>query len=165
VKIEPAEIFEENGTEMRLVTVAISNQLAGPFAQEKILYLRDGIIETKVAERWSQLKGSLATLGSYALGPGQKNETLLLVSGDAIACRIRPQCTRGVFETGNWNGFYKSSSKRRLSRLAGRLPIRVRCWLPAAFWRWVGFIGYGPSPDWRDFCVELPLPSTATVEK
>ncbi len=151
VSMEPAEIVDDDGEDMWLVTLGLRNLDSRPPSPENCLNVKNagGAIEAKVANRWVQVEGAL----DCGLAPGGNCERLFLMPARIEGCRVSLKYTGSRLVGG------------QLWRLSLRLPEFVRFRMSHEFWRWVGSFGmphYVPSLHWREISVELPLPSTST---
>ena len=147
VQVEPAGVFDASGSEMCLMTLSLSNSASGPYPEDSLLFVKDGRIDAKVANRWVPTEAALTTLAACRLPAGQQYEWMLVLPAATDVCRIRYKYT-GAHLT-----------KGRLSWVAEHLPLVIRFRIPHAFWRWVGFPGHRPSSLWREESVELPVHS------
>ena len=146
--VEGANVIDDTGAEMWQVTVGISNAvptfMAGPHFEP--VYIKDGDVpvEARVGGRWTKIE---AVIGTCALRPygSDTHRILLVVPAKADSVRIHFKYTSASVFSG------------RLSYLSEDLPVQIRTNMPATFWRSVGFVHYGPSSDWQEQKVELPL--------
>jgi hypothetical protein len=141
--IEPANIMDDAGAEMWLVTLSISNSVTWP---NEPVFVKDSDIpvEAKVASRWVGVEGQI---GLCALSHFQPHRIDVVVPANAGACRITFKWTRARLTSGRLRWIAENSG--------GWLPSEVRNQL----WRhaWGGFPSYRPSSHWREVCVELPV--------
>ena len=135
VKIKPAEIADESGAEMSMVTLSISNRLRSV----TLLLARDSArIEVNIAGTWVKVPGPFLP---SQVRPKESKEELLIIPGGADRCRIRLQYT---FVSLAW----------RLGGSLSRLGIK----LPPRYWQWAGWpTGLAENPSWKEFRIELPL--------
>jgi hypothetical protein len=152
VGIEAAGVADEEGMEMWLVTLSISNANNVPFDPENTryvkscLYVEDGAraIEARVTNNWVGIRSGLACW----MSPGQKHEKSFLMPEGASSCRVCLKYTNAVMYSG------------RLAGLARRLPRFLRSRLSNSFWQWAGFARYRPSSNWQEISIEIPFPTS-----
>jgi len=144
VKMEPIHIIDDSGMEMWVVTLIITDSDIRPPKPENSEYVANSgsRIEAKVAGRWIEVPGSL----ECSLGPGIISERMLLLPARTDACRVCLKYTDAAL----YNG--------RIEWLAEHLPSFIRVRFSYKFWRWAGFQQYGPSSNWREIHLDLPLP-------
>jgi len=142
--MEPAEIYDDTGAELWFATLSLSNSDTRPRRPENGLYVKNGSrpIELKVANRWTEVEGGFAC----KLDPQDKCSRGFLLPPGAESCRLRLDYARAVFIKG------------RKAWFAERLSGWIRFRMSYKFWRWAGFSQYGPSSNWREITLELPLP-------
>jgi hypothetical protein len=148
VRMEPAGILDENGEEMRLLTLKIANLDKRPPLAENLLNVRNAEqgIEAKISNHWVHVEGVLRCV----LFPGESCERLFLMPARAKGCRVTLKHT----------GTHLSGGE--LWRMAQALPQRVRFQAGTAFWRRMGSYGmpqYVPKSRWRKATEELAFPS------
>jgi hypothetical protein len=150
VRVEPAEIIDDTGKEMSLVTFTISNPERRTNHVENLCFVGDSgrRIEAKVADRWIVVERPSLRLWGCQLGPGEKCEEEILLPTGTGACRL-------------WLRYTGPGFSARLFRLAARLPLAVRRRLSNRFWRWANISG--PSSHWREIRIELPLPPASAL--
>jgi hypothetical protein len=148
LSVEQANVTDDRGAEMLLVTVAISNALptsmAGPHFEPVFIRDADIPIEAKIDSRWARIEG---VIGTAALRPygSDMHKIQLVVPEKTDSVRMRFK--------------YASASvvSSRLSYLSEDLTMGIRTNLPATFWRSAGFVRYRPSSAWKEQKIELPL--------
>lgn len=149
VRIESAGVDDDEGEEMRLVTLSIRNPNNAPFSNERLVVEKSLCvedvrpIEVRVTNSWVTVKGGL---GCY-MSPGDKHETAFVVPAGANSLRASLKYTHAEIYKG------------RLNVLARRLPRFLRRRLPMALWQWTGFPQSRPSSDWQEVNIEIPFSS------
>jgi len=140
---EPAGIIDDNGLEMRLVTVCILEPGPAIRRPEKHLFLRGRghPIKAKVAGHWIEVDGMLSN--SYAIFAGKGVERLIVLPANAVSCRFELQYTRARMT--------ETQAYWLLGRLPNRMPFRQKIWF------WLCQIPFRPSGTWRDMTMEVPL--------
>src|SRR5258708_19009436 len=95
LSIEPANVIDDAGVEMRLVNLSISNSEAWPNAP---IYVKDtGVpVKERLADHWIQAEASLAC----TLRPFQAHRILLVVPATTDACRVCFKYTDAVVTKG-----------------------------------------------------------------
>jgi hypothetical protein len=153
VRVENAEVYDDEGKEMWLVTLRICNTNNASFADEilyvqKSLYVEDGLqpIEVHVTNRWVAIRGGLGC----RMHPGEVHTTAWVVPAGADACRATLKYTNPEIHNYKW-----------LARLAMRLPRSFQTRLPNRFWQWSNVPQYRRSSNWREINIEMPFPSAA----
>jgi hypothetical protein len=122
VRIENAGVDDDEGKEMWLVTLRISNPNKAPFDPENSVYIKSSLsveggaypIEVRVTNRRVAITGKLGC----RISPGDKHEIAWVVPAGADACRASLKYTHGVMRDGALTG------------LARRLPRGLRRRLP-----------------------------------
>ena len=155
-RAEPIAITDDNGAEMWLLTLSISNSNPLLSAPGGVLFVksveRSG--EVKSDKGWNavdrpwvegQLRGLLQTC---KLSPGTEQKRLLVVPANARSCRISFKYVGG-----------KLSSRTRFAHLVQHLPLFLRSRVSQKFWRWAGYDRVDPASNWQEISVELPLPA------
>jgi hypothetical protein len=106
IETRPAQVFDDSGAEMQLVTLAVSVSPGG-----QSVYFRNEWtkVQAKVAGRWEKVEDTFALT---SLGPGQMRREQLLFPGRAESCRVRLE----------WAG---PSLLWRLGRLASRFGLKL----------------------------------------
>jgi hypothetical protein len=90
--IEPANIIDDAGAEMWLVTLSISNSVTWP--NEPVFVKDSGVsVEAKVANRWVGVAGQI---GDCALSHFQPHRIDVVLPANAGACRITFKWTEQV---------------------------------------------------------------------
>jgi len=145
VSTEPAGVMDDNGMEMLLVTLSISNSDNRPPTPQNHLYIKENArpIQVRIANRWIEMQ---ETSIACELAPSHKRERLLLLPASADLCRVSVKYTGASL-----------ANKGVAAWLAERLPRWIRFRMSYKFWRWVGFTQYEPSSHWQGFSVELPI--------
>jgi hypothetical protein len=152
--VEPAGIMDDNGAEMWLVTVGISNSNPPLSAPGAVLFVRnnDRPTEAKLSESWNAVEcpwveGHLrAQITMCELSPGMERQRMLILPASSRSCRISLEYVGGVL-----------SFKMRLAHLVNRMPLFVRSRVTYKFWRWAGYDRVYPGSNWREITVELPF--------
>jgi hypothetical protein len=156
VSIEPAGMFDDTGMELRLLTLAVSNENPenpGDFWRN-VLYVADSVrgVEIRVSNSWKQVHWATNLWGSHIrLKPGDQDQrALALIPGGSDGCRV---WVRYAVPT--------LSPKGVLEFAVARLPLSIRSRFSYKFWRWVGFSELYRPGYWRQIPVELGLPLTS----
>jgi hypothetical protein len=134
ISSEPAQIYDDAGVEMALVTLVFSRPV-----DETWIVVASAEAEAKVAGRWMALPDTLS-LGS--LGGGSQTEpALILMPGGTQRCRIRLKYAGAsmAWRVGGW-----------LSRRGVKLPPRY--WTRAGWPR-----AEGRKPHWKNASVKVPI--------
>jgi hypothetical protein len=138
IKAEPAQIVDDAGEELILVTLGFGLRVDAPWA-----YVQSCKVEVLLKGRWKMLDNTLRP-GSVA--DGATRQELALIPPSAERCRIhlRYACASIPWRLGGW-----------LSRRGVRLP--------PAYWSWAGWPqAQGSHPHWKSTSFELPLKLTLT---
>ena len=152
VSVEPAGMFDENGREMRLLTLAVRNENPPKRrdASRDAFYVEDSArgVEVRMSNSWITVAWATNLWGLGArLGPGDDNQRgLALVPGGNDRCRV-------------WIKYAvpSLSGKGLLEYAVTRLPLSIRSRISYKFWRWVGFPSIYRPGHWRQISVELAL--------
>jgi hypothetical protein len=153
VGAEPAGVFDEQGTELVLVTLRISNNNPEdrPDRHDHTLYIADSAraVEVSASKSWKKIEWATNLWGMpFQLRPGQRNERgLVLLPAGKDRYRVWFKYAVPAF-----------SGKGVLEWIASRLPLSVRSRFSYKFWRWVGFPSIYREGPWRESCVELTIP-------
>jgi hypothetical protein len=133
-KTEPAQIFDDAGAEMVLVTLAFQRPAHEPWISVEC----HTNVEAQIAGSW-KVVGNTLSLGS--LGSGETKQEVILMPGNAERCRIHLTCAGASirWRFGTW-----------LSRRGVKLPPN--------YWEWAGWPrAEGRNPHWNSFSIEFPL--------
>ncbi len=158
---EPGGVTDDNGTEMRLLTIKIRNPNFRQPSGKGVLFVKnDGrACEVKSGDQWNEVGRAWVSaqfspnLQMCELGPGEERNTLLLLPGGSESCRIWLQYVGG-----------RVSYRVRMAYLVQRLPQFIRSRIAFKVWRWAGFPEATPRSDWREMNVEIPF-SHSIIEK
>jgi hypothetical protein len=151
VDTQPSGLFDEDGTELLLVSFNVTNN--NP--EERCVIFVKGAGRATQARRgnlWQEVKGTPINFGPrplVELWPGRQWEGQLLAPIGTDLCRVWLKYTGGVKQR---------TIKGTLSSAVLLLPLSVRSRISYKFWRWAGFPdGIVPSSRWREIGLELPL--------
>ena len=135
VGIKAAEVIDDTGTEMSLVTLSMTNRLGS----ETLFLGHDGAkVDARVAGAWIEVR---ETFLPSQLGANESKEASFFVPGGADRCRIRLQ-------------YALVSVAWRLGGSLSRLGIK----LPPRYWQWAGWPkAEGRNPSWKELRIEFPL--------
>lgn len=153
VSIEPAGMFDDKGTELRLLTLAVGNENPESRSdfRRNVLYVADSVrgVEIRISNSWKRVGWATNLWGvEMPLKPGDRNEmALALIPGGSDGCRV---WVRYAVPTLSPKGVLESAVER--------LPLSIRSRLSYKFWRWVGFPGVYRPGNWRQISFELSLP-------
>jgi hypothetical protein len=150
VKIEPAEIFDDSGGELLLVTLRLFNRQERRDSDRVVYVTETGKFpEVSIGNRWLELEKTACPFGQglrpAELLPGFPHEAVVLLPAGSDGLRLWLRYTGRAIRRG------------RVRWVAERLPRYVRNRLPPKFWTWAGFVVHQPGTDWREMRVELPL--------
>ncbi len=128
IETHPAQVFDESGAEMQLVTLALA---VSRWSQGVFFRNNWAQIQAEVGGRWENVAD---TFSLSSLGPGEVKREQLLFPARAESCRIRLQ----------WAG---ASLPWRLGGVVSRLGIK----LPPSYWSWAGWPKppEGRNPRWK----------------
>ncbi len=145
LSVERSGIVDDYGNEMMLGTLSIKN----PDNQSHNSFLMyvggdNDRVEANVLNHWITVD---ARMGPCVLRSGEKVERQFLLSASITSCRVSTRYGDAIlaFEGG------------RYSKLAARIPPRLRRCIPKYFCRWLGSYGYRKGTNWRELNVELPV--------
>jgi len=148
LSVERANVIDDTGAEMWLVTVGISNALSPSMAGSHFepIYIKDVDVpvEARIDGRWARTEGVIGT-ASLRHCVSDMHRIQLVVSEKTDSVRIRFKYASALVISG------------RLTYLSEDLPTGIRTNLPATFWKSAGFVHYGPSSAWKEQKIELPL--------
>jgi hypothetical protein len=133
---QPAEIVDDAGAEMSLLTLVISR----PAHTKSAVYFgrNPAVVEFKIGDRWNEVKDTFC-LGS--LGADETKKEVLLRASGADRCRIRLK--------------YAGAS---VWWILGWFVSRRGIKLPPSYWDWAGWPNAeGAHPHWKDTTIEIPL--------
>jgi len=136
LRIEPAQIFDDAGAEMSLVTVILTCPTNTTWFFTRS---RGTTAEARIAGKWLQIYDPIAPWLSEAIRP---NETLVVVPAGTEKCRIR-LC------------YATSSFRWHIAAWAMRHHVK----LAQSFWRNWGYSRAGAHPHWKTTTIEFPLSS------
>jgi len=142
LSVEPADGFtDDDGTEMLLVTVSLSNPNAS--RPENFLYISNSGrgVEARVVNRWVGVGGRL----DCGLSPGQKSRWMFVMPAHAGVCRV---CVKYAGAS--------LSMAARVRKLLEHIPWRLRSGISPRIW-WMGR-DFSPTPPWREIHLEIALP-------
>jgi hypothetical protein len=148
---QPSGLFDEDGTELLLVSFNIANTNSG---KQSVMVVKDAGRETqsKHGNIWKSVKGTsvmLGPMGLIELWPGRQFEGQSLAPVGTDLCRVWLKYTGEV---------KRRTMKGSLRSAVMLLPLGVRSRLSGKFWRWIGFSdGLVPSSGWREIGLELPM--------
>jgi len=156
VSMESSGRFEETGNEMWLVSFNIvnTNSFSQPDGYASRLYVKHNRKppEFLVGGQWRTADGTSLLLGPrevvLLLFSGQQYEGQILVPRGADACRVGLKCATPIEQR---------SFKNVVGSLVSRLPANIQDRISPKFWSWVGSPRHGPSSQWREFNLQLPL--------
>ena len=131
IKTEPAQMFDDAGAEMVLVTLGFN----GP--AHELIRVKSGEIEARIAGHWKMLENTLAP---GVLPSIETRQEVIMVPGSADRCRIHLR--------------YAGES---IPYFFGRWLARRGVNLPSKYWRWIGPQPEGRNPHWKSSNIELPL--------
>jgi len=133
---QPAEILDDAGAEMTLVTLGISRS---GYHESSVYFEPHSIrVSVNVGGRWLELSDS-PSVG--AVGPSETKEVDVLMPSAATLCRIHL--------------LYAGAS---IPWRAGAELARLGIKLPPRYWAWAGWPrAEGAHPRWRGAEIEVPL--------
>ncbi len=147
--VEPSGVKDDNGTEMMLGILTISNSARGPRHRNLIYVYESGPVQAKIANYFVPVD---AMLGNCILEPGEKLDRMFLLPAHTESCKVSVKYVHATvtFEGG------------RFARFAGWLPSRTRVYIPKLFFPWLGIYTYRPGKDWKELNLELPIALSPT---
>jgi hypothetical protein len=133
---EPAGMFDDAGSEMFLVKIAIS---IPPHTRSALYFGKNRpVVEFKVGDRWSEVQD---TFSLSSLGADETKKEVLLMASGADRCRIG---LKYAYASIWWN----------LGGFVSRCGIK----LSPSYWRWAGWPNAeGTHPRWKSTTIEIPL--------
>jgi hypothetical protein len=140
--VEPSGIADDDGREMLLGILTISNSANGERSRNLIYVDERGPVQAKVANGFVSVN---AMLGACHLGPGEKCQRMFLLPLDTKSCKVSLKYVDAtvLFEGG------------RFATFAGWLPPGTRVYIPKYFYRWLGNYSYMPGRNWKELNVDL----------
>jgi len=157
--VERAGIMDDEGNEMWLVTLSVSNANPALSGRGGVLFVKneDRMDEAKTDQNWTDVErpwveGHLQTqIRTFDLSPGMDRERLLLLPANARSCRISLTYTYAV-----------TSYRTRIATALRRTPRWIRSRVPFKMWRWAGLdLPPLPGTDWHEVSAELPFAAGA----
>lgn len=133
-KTESAQMFDDSGAEMVLVTLAFSRP-----AHASWICVKSGAeLKSRIAGQWKMLDN---TLSLSSLAGGETRQEVILMPGNADRCRIHL-------------AYAGASTAWRFGGWLSRRGLKLR----PKYWNWAGWPrAEGPKPRWKNYSIELPL--------
>lgn len=131
IKTEPAQMFDDAGAELVLVTLGFNRPAHG------WIRVKSGEVEARIAGHWKMLENTLAP---GVLSSLETRQEVILVPGSADRCRIHLR--------------YAGKS---IPYFFGGWLARRGVNLPSKYWRWIGPQPEGRNPHLKSSSIELPL--------
>jgi len=131
IKTEPAQMFDDAGAELVLVTLGFNRPAHG------WIKVKSGEIEARIAGHWKMLENTLAP---GVLCSGETRQEVILVPRSADRCRIHLR-------------YVGPSIPYRFGGWLARRGVN----LPSKYWGWVGSRAEGRNPHLKSSSIELPL--------